>query len=68
MELTLRELPTLNAALNATSAVLLVIGYLLIRARRIAAHRRAMLSAFTCSIVPNFLCAKLCRMPLYRVE
>ncbi len=51
MELTLQELPTLNAALNATSAVLLVIGYLLIRARRIAAHRRAMLSAFTCSIV-----------------
>ena len=51
MELTVQELPSLNAALNATSAVLLVIGYLLIRARRIAAHRRAMLSAFTCSIV-----------------
>jgi len=51
MELTVQELPTLNAALNATAAALLVIGYGLIRARRIAAHRRAMLSAFTCSIV-----------------
>jgi uncharacterized membrane protein YozB (DUF420 family) len=51
MPLTLRDLPTLNAALNATSAVLLVLGYLLIRARRIAAHRRAMLSAFGCSVV-----------------
>ncbi|MEO8274580.1 MAG: DUF420 domain-containing protein [Thermoanaerobaculia bacterium] len=51
MGLTLRELPTLNAALNATSAVLLVLGFLFIRARRIDAHRRTMLAAFTCSIV-----------------
>ncbi len=27
MELTVRDLPTLNAALNATSAVLLVLGW-----------------------------------------
>jgi uncharacterized membrane protein YozB (DUF420 family) len=39
------DLPTLNAALNATSAVLLVIGWFLIKARRIAAHRRCMLAA-----------------------
>ena len=29
--MTVRDLPTLNAALNATSAVLLLIGYALIR-------------------------------------
>lgn len=49
MNLTVRDLPTLNAALNTTSTVLLLLGYALIRARRIDAHRRAMLAAFTCS-------------------
>ena len=48
---TLADLPTLNASLNATSAVLLVVGYLLIRARRIEAHRRVMITAFGCSVV-----------------
>lgn len=43
------DLPALNAALNATSGVLLVIGYVLIRKRRIQAHRRVMLSAFASS-------------------
>ncbi len=51
MNLTLRDLPTLNAALNATAAVLLVLGWGLILRRRVDAHRRAMLSAFGCSIV-----------------
>ena len=51
MELTVRDLPTLNAALNATSGVLLVLGWLLIRRGKIEAHRRAMISAFGCSIV-----------------
>jgi uncharacterized membrane protein YozB (DUF420 family) len=41
--------PTLNAILNASSAVFLVIGYFLIRSRRIAAHRACMLCAFACS-------------------
>ena len=41
----------MNAVLNATAAVLLVIGFVLIRARRIAAHRRVMLSAFGCSVL-----------------
>jgi uncharacterized membrane protein YozB (DUF420 family) len=40
------NLPTLNAALNATAAVLLVIAYVLIRQRRIEAHRKVMLAAF----------------------
>ena len=51
MNLTLADLPTLNAALNATAAVLLLLGWGLILRRRIDAHRRAMLSAFGCSIV-----------------
>jgi len=42
-------LPHLNAALNATAGVLLLVGYRLIRRGRIAAHRRAMLGAFAAS-------------------
>jgi uncharacterized membrane protein YozB (DUF420 family) len=43
--MTITDLPALNATLNATSAVLLVIGYALIRRRRIRAHRAVMLAA-----------------------
>jgi uncharacterized membrane protein YozB (DUF420 family) len=43
------DLPALNATLNATSAVLLLAGWLMIRRRRVAAHRRCMLSAFVAS-------------------
>jgi putative membrane protein len=42
-------LPALNAVLNGLSAVALLIGYTFIRARRIAAHRAAMISAFAFS-------------------
>ncbi len=44
-------LPTVNAILNATAAVLLVWGYRLIRSGRKAAHQRVMLAAFGTSIV-----------------
>jgi uncharacterized membrane protein YozB (DUF420 family) len=44
--MSLTDLPTLNAALNAISTVLLVTAWFLIKARRIEAHRRAMLAAF----------------------
>jgi len=47
--LTLQDLPAVNATLNAISGILLVIGYLLIRARRIEQHRRVMLAAFATS-------------------
>ncbi len=47
----LSDLPTVNATLNATSAVLLVIGYVLIRQGRIAAHRAVMIAAFSCSVL-----------------
>jgi putative membrane protein len=43
------DLPALNATLNAIAAVLLVIGYLLIRRGRIEQHRRVMLAAFCTS-------------------
>jgi uncharacterized membrane protein YozB (DUF420 family) len=46
---TLADLPAVNATLNAISAVLLLIGYRLIRQRRIDAHRRVMISAFATS-------------------
>jgi uncharacterized membrane protein YozB (DUF420 family) len=43
------DLPAVNATLNATSAVLLTIGWFLIRSGRIAAHRRFMIAAFVTS-------------------
>ncbi|HXA64485.1 MAG TPA: DUF420 domain-containing protein [Bryobacteraceae bacterium] len=43
-------LPTVNATLNATAAILLLTGYSLIRRRRIQAHKRVMLAAFGVSI------------------
>jgi len=43
------DLPSVNAFLNATSALLLIWGYTLIRRRRIDQHRRVMLTAFATS-------------------
>ena len=42
-------LPSVNATLNALSAVLLVWGYLLIRRKQIERHRRVMKTAFATS-------------------
>ena len=42
-------LPSINATLNALSAVLLVWGYLLIRGKRVERHRRVMKTAFATS-------------------
>jgi len=47
--MSLADLPALNATLNAIAAVLLVVGYFLIRRGRREAHRRAMLAAFATS-------------------
>ena len=44
-------LPTLNAFLNGSSAVLLATGWVFIRRRRIAAHRACMLGAFCVSVL-----------------
>lgn len=46
-----RDLPALNATLNASAAVLLVWGYSLIRRGRREAHKRVMLAAFSVSCV-----------------
>jgi len=58
---TISDLPHVNAALNFTSAVLLVVGYVQIRRKRIAAHRACMLSAtlvsaafLTCYLVYHY--------------
>jgi uncharacterized membrane protein YozB (DUF420 family) len=50
---TLSDLPALNAFLNATAAVLLVIRYSLIRAGRMRQHRAVMISA--CVVSTLFL-------------
>ncbi|HEY9419936.1 MAG TPA: DUF420 domain-containing protein [Thermoanaerobaculia bacterium] len=46
-----QDLPTVNASLNALAAVLLVIGYILIRRRNWIAHRNVMTAALVCSIL-----------------
>ncbi|MBI2902287.1 MAG: DUF420 domain-containing protein [Candidatus Methylomirabilis oxyfera] len=45
------SLPTLNAVLNGTCALLLAVGYLFIRRRNVAAHKICMISAFATSTV-----------------
>lgn len=47
--MTVHDLPAVNATLNASSGVLLLIGYVLIRARRIEQHRKCMIAAFITS-------------------
>lgn len=51
MRVPVADLPALNAALNATSAILLILGYLFICRRKITAHKVCMLSAFLTSTV-----------------
>ena len=46
----IHALPSLNACLNAVSALLLVFGYAAIRRRDVHGHRRYMLAAFAVSI------------------
>ena len=45
------QLPHLNALLNTTSAILLVIGYRFIRQRRLNAHRNCQVSAVVTSVL-----------------
>ena len=47
--LTVQDLPALNATLNATSAILLMTAYGLIRSGRPVAHRNVMIAALVCS-------------------
>jgi putative membrane protein len=43
------QLPTVNAGLNAASAVLLCVGYIFIRRRQVRAHKTCMIAAFLTS-------------------
>ena len=45
------DLPTVNAILNSTSAIFLLIGYGFVRARKIPQHRACMVIAFCCSVL-----------------
>ena len=47
--MTVRDLPALNAALNATAGLLIVAGWVLIRRGHRRAHKRVMLAAVVCS-------------------
>ncbi len=47
--MTIADLPAVNATLNAIAAVLLVIGWVLVRRKQFELHRRVMLAAFTTS-------------------
>jgi uncharacterized membrane protein YozB (DUF420 family) len=44
--ISIHNLPSVNAILNGTAAVLLVCGYILIRRRKFDIHKRVMLAAF----------------------
>jgi uncharacterized membrane protein YozB (DUF420 family) len=49
--LAVTDLPALNATLNATAAVLLAAGYVLIRKGKQESHRKVMLGAFLVSVL-----------------
>lgn len=47
----LSDLPAVNATLNSTSFVLLVVGHRCIKRGRVTAHKRLMISAFCVSVL-----------------
>lgn len=49
--MSLADLPVVNAGLNALSAMFLTAGYLFIRRKNRAAHRKCMLAAFSTSVL-----------------
>lgn len=44
-------LPAFHAIINGTTAVLLIVGLILVRAKKIAAHKAVMISAFSLSAI-----------------
>jgi uncharacterized membrane protein YozB (DUF420 family) len=48
---TVSDLPAVNATLNATAAILLCIGWILIKRGRWTAHRAVMIAAFCTSVL-----------------
>ncbi len=57
------HLATLNACLNATAAVLMVLGFIAIKNKQTERHKKLMLSAFAASCV--FLTSYLTRIALF---
>ncbi|MBI1940860.1 MAG: DUF420 domain-containing protein [Acidobacteria bacterium] len=51
MNFNLSVLPAVDAALNATSALFLTLGYIFIRRKNIQAHKICMLAAFGTSVI-----------------
>ena len=51
MNLSVSDLPLVNASLNGLATILLIAGYICIRQRRVAAHRAAMIAAFATSVL-----------------
>lgn len=49
--MSIADLPTINASLNALATVLLLVGYGFIRTGRQRAHKRTMISAFFVSVI-----------------
>ena len=49
--ISISDLPAVNASLNATSAILLIVGYLCIWRRKVLAHKVCMGTAFVISIL-----------------
>ncbi len=49
--LEISDLPTVNATLNTISGILLTVGYVFIRQRKIEAHKKCMLAAFAVSVL-----------------
>jgi len=49
-DFTWRSLPSVNAALNLTATLLLIVGFVFIKRGNITAHRNTMLTAFAVSI------------------
>lgn len=58
-----RAIAAVNASLNATSAVALLVGYIMIRKRALHAHRTAMVTALSASAL--FLFFYLTRVALF---
>jgi len=49
--MTVADLPALNASLNALASLFLLAGYVLIRQKRVAAHRACMVAALATSML-----------------
>ncbi len=49
--LEISDLPTVNASLNSVSTIILIVGYVFIRQKKISAHKNCMLAAFSVSVL-----------------